>query len=283
MVQPARRQQVDDWDVAPDTPDRAGVRLEPCAPTEVYAHPADWANTENQTHVPAARSGRRTRARELVSLMWAGVIALAAVQHAREIERRASASEPSTAELAMQTRPARQIKAAWHDIGDRETGETVPQAQQSRPALLSNLALSPAEPIEPAEKSNAELQIASKSGLEDKPALKMVEPELIQEPKPATVADRSMPEAEQLPTRSVVDLPAETVEHHIEPGASPRTDRGANPRRMSSQTAETRPRRAARTARHKEPAPTMAFLLPVVDGFTPAQYFTIYGLNRHAH
>ena len=114
--------------------DSTGVRLEPCDPTEVYAHPTAWPDDADNAPVYAARVKRRSAwSRGIVSLMWAGVIATAAVQHAGEIDRRASAQEPSVAEFAMQERSGVRITAAWRDLGDRDAiAPSVPQKQENR-------------------------------------------------------------------------------------------------------------------------------------------------------
>lgn len=121
---------------APHTDATEGVRVEACAPTEVYAHRQAWpAETEDARAHAARGRRRRTRARGIVSLMWAVVVAVAAVQHAGEVERRAHSREPSAAELAMQERPARQIRAAWHDIANREVVEPLPPRAEQRPIM----------------------------------------------------------------------------------------------------------------------------------------------------
>jgi hypothetical protein len=55
--------------------------------------------------------------RRAIPLLWAAALTVAALQHAGEVERRAALREPSSAELEMQDRAQREIKAAWRSVG----------------------------------------------------------------------------------------------------------------------------------------------------------------------
>jgi hypothetical protein len=55
--------------------------------------------------------------RRAIPLLWAAALTVAALQHAGEVERRAALREPSSAELDMQDRAQREIKAAWRSVG----------------------------------------------------------------------------------------------------------------------------------------------------------------------
>jgi hypothetical protein len=136
MARPYAYPHAGEWD---DACEAADVQLEACDATEVYAHGANPPTAVSPTRARPCR--RRTKARGLVALLWAGVIALAAVQHAVEIERRTGANEPAAGELAMQTRPSRPIRSAWRDIGAiaepsherAETGRPVAAMRDAEP------------------------------------------------------------------------------------------------------------------------------------------------------
>lgn len=55
--------------------------------------------------------------RRAIPLLWAAALTVAALQHAGEVERRAALQEPSSAELDMQDRAQREIRAAWRSVG----------------------------------------------------------------------------------------------------------------------------------------------------------------------
>lgn len=104
------------WDVRDDSSGEGGIRFDACAPSEVYAQVTAPATEDPAPAFLTRQRQRRPRWRGAVSLMWAGLLALGAMQHAGEVERRANASEPSASELAMQERPTQQIRAAWREL-----------------------------------------------------------------------------------------------------------------------------------------------------------------------
>jgi hypothetical protein len=69
--------------------------------------------------------------RRAIPLLWAAALTVAALQHAGEVERRAALQEPSSAELDMQDRAQREIRAAWRSVG------AVAAVTERKPALVS--------------------------------------------------------------------------------------------------------------------------------------------------
>lgn len=100
----------------------------PWAPTEIVRLRRDElvaddtadmvdANPEESAEFEYAPSPAPSRLRRTIPLLWAAALTVAALQHAGEVERRTAFPEPSSAEVEMQDRSEREIRAAWRDVG----------------------------------------------------------------------------------------------------------------------------------------------------------------------
>lgn len=254
----------------PRAPATDEVRFEPCAPTEVYAQQENWPADTRDARVHARRQRRRTRARGVVSLMWAGVVAIAAVQHAGEVERRIGAREPSVAELAMQARPARQITAAWHDIANRETIEApIAQAAERQAAAPAGASGGPShqQAVVP------DLQVDTDA----RPIAGAIED--AQQPVAASLAlasgstnqlDGGQPSANAAEAEK---LAPQAGKARLSPTASPAQDPVDGPTRSRSRARQPRALSSSKVV-------TTLYLEP--GDFVPALYFTVKGMNRHS-
>ncbi len=94
----------------------------------VYLHGAEWVADDSDADSPdgdgpagfdddAPSKPAPSLLRRAIPLLWAAALTVAALQHAGEVERRAALREPSSAELHMQDRADREIKAAWRSMG----------------------------------------------------------------------------------------------------------------------------------------------------------------------
>jgi hypothetical protein len=90
----------------------------PWAPAEtVYLHEHESLADDASAEFDVAQARAPSFARRAIPLLWAAALTIAALQHAGEVERRAGVREPSRAELEIQTRTEREIKAAWRSVG----------------------------------------------------------------------------------------------------------------------------------------------------------------------
>ena len=105
----------------------------------VYLHGDEWvadgSDADSQDGVEPAGFDDDTPPRpapsllrRAIPLLWAAALTVAALQHAGEVERRAALREPTPAELDMQDRAGREIKAAWRSMG------TVTAVAEEKPA-----------------------------------------------------------------------------------------------------------------------------------------------------
>ena len=121
--------------------------------------------------------------RRAIPLLWAAALTVAALQHAGEVERRAALREPSSAELDMQDRAQREIRAAWRSVGTvaavTERTPTVAVAEEK--PVLARVEEKPTA-IVPEKKSAA-------TAVEEKPILARVE----EKPVDVIVAAKSEP------------------------------------------------------------------------------------------
>ncbi len=99
----------------------ASAATVPWAPAGiVYLHGTEWvadddANSWDGDDAPPKPAPSLLR--RAIPLLWAAALTVAALQHAGEVERRAALREPSSAELDMQDRAQREIRAAWRSVG----------------------------------------------------------------------------------------------------------------------------------------------------------------------
>jgi hypothetical protein len=97
------------------------------------------ANAEEPADLEYAPSPAPSRLRRTIPLLWAAALTVAALQHAGEVERRTAFPEPSSAEVEMQDRSEREIRAAWRNVG----------------AVTAVAETKPAEPIADEKKAEA--------------------------------------------------------------------------------------------------------------------------------
>jgi hypothetical protein len=283
---------IGDWGTEWSAPDSTGVRLQPCDPTEVYAHPETWTDDGDNAPVYAARVKRRSAwSRGIVSLMWAGVIATGAVQHAGEIDRRASAQEPSVAEFAMQERSGVRITAAWRDLSDRDAiAPSVPQKQENRSEPNSAAELvrlvelmqeaRPRSDIAIAALPTQEPEIQGKSeGRGNTTASKEAIIQVKEDAEPQTAAETATPSIDS-PRRTKAKRVASLVVSGEQAQNASQTQVNPTALRVERPVETPRPlRRWTRKSRAKEPPVEVAYVIVTPGQFVLSRYFTVYGLN----
>jgi hypothetical protein len=261
----------------------------------VYAHPTAWTNGVDNAPVRAVHVKRSSAwSRGIVSLMWAGVIAIAAVQHAGEIDRRASAQERSAAEFAMQERTGARITAAWRDLGDRNAiMSSLPQKQEIQPVLEGKPVAESVRLVEPMKEAWQGQDIALAAPPTQGPQGKS---ELGTETT-AAVSRRAIIETQEA---AELQTAARTPTPPIDSTREPTTERPETLISSGTQAqnaSETQlnptalrverpldtprsPRRWTRKSRVKAPPPLeVAYVIVTPGQFVLSRYFTVYGLN----
>ena len=286
--------QIGDWGTQWSAPDLTGVRLEPCDPTEVYAHPTGWPDDAEDAPVHAPRVKRSSAwSRGIVSLMWAGVIATAAVQHAGEIDRRASAQEPSVAEFAMQERLGVRITAAWRDLGDRDAiAPSVLQKQENRSALERNSAAELVRLVELMQEARPRQDIAiaalptqepdtqgKSEGRGDTTAPQEAIIRAKEDAEPQTAAEAATPPIDSTRRTKAGRVASLVVSGEQAQNAS-QTQVSPTALRVERPVETARPpRRWTRKSRAKEAPIEVAYVIVTPGQFVLSRYFTVYGLN----
>jgi hypothetical protein len=183
----------------------ASAATVPWAPAGiVYLHGTEWVaddDAESWGGDDAPSNPAPSLLRRAIPLLWAAALTVAALQHAGEVERRAALGEPTSAELDMQDRAQREIKAAWRSVG------TVAAVTERTPIV----AVAREKPIlAPVEEKPTTIVAERKpvaTAVEEKPILARVEEKptaIVPEKRPAATAVDAKPVVAQALSESAM-------------------------------------------------------------------------------
>ena len=250
-------------------PALAPVSNVPWAPAEsVYLHQyAPVADDDEPADFNRVHGRAPSRLRRAIPLLWAVVLTIAALQHAGEIERRTALREPPVAELEMQARTEREIRAAWRNVGAIAEVKVVERAEQVDQPLAEPLVEKAGgkpldtEPalLEPITEGTSKTQAAENTAV--KPAIA----QRVEEKIDAAAAAIESAEVQSQTNAAQIHLPLVEEPEAAKPSYKGKTVISHAPRRQMA----------------RSPAPVRARAVKYValDGHSP-QYFTIERPSR---
>lgn len=263
----------------------ARVHFSPRAPAEVvYLQPAEEqdntppvenARHASEWHAPGMLSRWASRSIKIIPLFWTALLALAALQHAAETDRRIAIRESAETKVEAQNKIAPEIRAAWREIAP-DIPVAAPRNEKATPSVassqtaLSETAAAVTETGSKEDSAPAVVEQQLSQTARDEAATRNETPvqPLIETPTPAyQTVDREQtaftPEKQQADTDKSVASE--------EPAPTPAIQASAN---------EREPAAGARRSRFAVPrAYRTAALRAVKDEFNP-RYITVERVSR---
>jgi hypothetical protein len=258
------------------------VHLHQYAPVADASDNADDQNPETSADFDDASNRAPSRLRRAIPLLWAAALTVAALQHAGEVERRMALREPSSAEMDMQDRSKREIRAAWRSLGAVTVTE---EAKQVEPVVVEQKAepVMAKRQIEPLAARDEPLEIERPlvEPVTEVVARSTMISEEAEGPAKGTAAQsvqENINTAAAL-TKASEDQPKAEVARALPPPVS--TDEPAKPRKGRVITSHAPQLKIAPVAKPKRARPARAQSIKYVelDGLSP-RYFTIERPSR---
>jgi hypothetical protein len=132
---PAQKTQASRVRFSPRAPAEV-VYLQPAEPQENYA-PSEDPDLATHRPTPSRLSRWASRSVKIIPLFWTALLALAALQHAAETDRRIATRESAETKVEVQNKVAPEIRAAWREIAP-DIPVAAPRNEKATPPVASS-------------------------------------------------------------------------------------------------------------------------------------------------